>query len=340
MRESTVVCLGEAMVLMPALPESGTATAPTGGHLAGAEANVAAGLAAAGVPAAWVGRLGADAFGSFLHAELVARGVDVGGVLIDEKLPTGYYAKVVEPGAGGGEPRTRMIYRRAGSAASAMGPSFLDEPAVAERIAEARVVHTSGITAALSGSCAALMRTLLGRPRPESLTVSFDVNWREQIWPDGDPSLVAELAGLADVVLVGSDEARRVLGTDDPADVRRLLPAPRIVVIKDGDRQALAVDRDGGVVAVPALQVDVVEAVGAGDAFAAGLLTGLVHGEPVERCLRRGHLSAAAVLTVHADSAPPPSGPLGAALLAAPDAEWAGIRVGPDGFSTPSGVRT
>jgi 2-dehydro-3-deoxygluconokinase len=89
------------------------------------------------------------------------------------------------------------------------------------------------------------------------------------------------------------------------------------------------------VVAEQALRVQVVEPVGAGDAFAAGLLTGLVRGEPVPRCLRRGHLSAAAVLTVHADSAAPPTGARGAALLDAPAQEWATIRVGPDGFSGP-----
>jgi 2-dehydro-3-deoxygluconokinase len=334
MRGSSVVCLGEALVLMPALPDAEAAPDPARGHLAGAEANVAAGLAAAGVPAAWVGRLGHDPCGAFLRAELVARGVDAGGVQIDPARPTGYYAKLVEPGDG--EPRTRMLYRRAGSAASAMDPSFLDVPEVAARLTAAEAVHTSGITAALSDSCVALMRTLLGRPRTGIL--SFDVNWREQMWPDGDPSLVAELAGLADIVLVGADEARRVFGADDPAALRRLLPLPRLLVIKDGDRRALAVDRDGGVIAVPALQVEVVEPVGAGDAFAAGLLTGVVRHEPVARCLRRGHLSAAAVLTVHADSAPPPSGELGDALLDAPDSAWARIRVGSGGFSGPVGA--
>jgi 2-dehydro-3-deoxygluconokinase len=331
MQESAVVCLGEALALVPGLPAAGAVPDPSTAHLAGAEANVAAGLAVAGVPAAWVGRLGTDALGEFLLAQLRARGIETGGVLRDPARPTGYYAKQVEPGDP--EPRTRMLYRRSGSAASAMGPAFLDEPAVALRLASARLVHTSGITAALSDSCAELMRTLLARPRRGLL--SFDVNWREQIWPDGDPAPLVELAGLADLVLVGADEARRVFGTDEPAALRRLLPRPRLLVVKDGDRWALAVDRDGGVVAEPALRVQVVESVGAGDAFAAGLLTGVLRGEPVARCLRRGHLSAGAVLTVRADSAAPPSGARGDALLDAPAEEWATIRVGPDGFTSP-----
>jgi 2-dehydro-3-deoxygluconokinase len=333
---STVVCLGEALALVPALPGSAAAPDeaepdPATAQLAGAEANVAGGLAAAGVPTAWVGRLGTDRLGEFLHAQLRARGVETGGVQRDPARPTGYYAKELDPDD---RERTRMRYRRAGSAASAMDPAFLDLPAVAQRLAAARWVHTSGITAALSDSCAALMRALLspdGR-HPRRGLLSFDVNWREQMWPDGDPALVVELAGLADLVLVGADEARWVFGTDEAAALRRLLPRPRLLVIKDGDRRALAVGPDGEVVAEPALRVQVVESVGAGDAFAAGLLTGLVRGEPVHRCLRRGHLSAAAVLTVHADSAAPPTGARGDALLDAPTREWATIRVGPDGF--------
>jgi len=235
MRRSEVVCLGEALVLLPDLTGGSQA-----GSLAGAEVNVAVGLAGAGVPTAWVGRLGDDPFGAFLHAELVRRRVDVGGVEIDRDRPTGCYAK--QPGVDRhGEPATRMHYRRAGSAASAMGPAFLDRPAVRERLAGAAVVHCSGITAALSASCADLMRALLARPRGP--LVCFDVNWREQMWPSGDAGLVAELAGRADVVLVGADEARRVFGTDDAAELRRQLPGPRLLVIKDGARRGRARDR-------------------------------------------------------------------------------------------------
>jgi 2-dehydro-3-deoxygluconokinase len=165
---------------------------------------------------------------------------------------------------------------------------------------------------------------------PRSGLLAFDVNWREQMWPDGDPAVVAALAGHADVVLVGADEAGRVFGTDDPAQLRALLPGPHLLVVKDGSRRALAIDRAGAVVARPALAVEVVEPVGAGDAFAAGLLTGLVRGEDIGRCLRRGHLGAAAVLTVPGDTAPP----LDPALLDLGEAGWAAVRVSADAVRT------
>lgn len=329
-----VACLGEALALVPALPGDPVPAAEPAGvpaaSLAGAEANVAAGLAGSGVAAAWVGRLGDDPYGAFLLAELRDRGVQLDGVEIDPAHPTGCYAKLP---VDGDEPRSRMRYRRAGSASSRMGPDFLGRPGVRDVLAAARIVHCSGITAALSESCAALMRTLLGRPRTGLL--SFDVNWREQMWPGGDPAAVAALADRADIVLVGGDEARRVFGTDDPVALRARLPHPELLVIKDGAHRALAVDRAAAVVARPALRVEVVEPVGAGDAFAAGLLTGLVRGEPVARCLRRGHLSAAAVLTVAGDSAPLPPPAAVDALLDASETEWARIRVSDAGFSAP-----
>lgn len=318
-RTGGVVCFGEALALVSGPGALDDPAAPA--RAAGAEVNVALDLAAAGVPASWIGRVGDDPHGALVTRTLAAAGVDTGGIEVDPAHPTGRYAKSVEPGAEG--PRTRMHYRRAGSAASAAGPDLAERPAVRERLAAASWLHVGGITAAV---CPAALRALAAA-LPDHPRVSFDLNWREQMWPDGDPAVVAELAGRADLVLAGADEAVRVFGTADPAGLREHLPGPDLVVVKDGAERAVAVHRDGTVTARPALTVDVVEPVGAGDAFAAGLLTGLVLGEDVGRCLRRGHLGAAAVLVVDDDSAPP----LPARLLDLGADAWAGLRVGPGG---------
>ncbi|HET6562425.1 MAG TPA: sugar kinase [Marmoricola sp.] len=337
----SVACLGEALVLLPALPDeadtrSPATDAPVGppvaGTLAGAEANVAAALAAMGVPASWIGRLGADWLGDLLYADLKRHGVDVSAVQRDPDRPTGSYAKLVERDEHG-EPSTRVRYRRASSAASAMGPELLDEPHVDAVLSRATVIHTSGINPALSASCAQLMRALLHRAREWDAQICFDVNWREQLWPGGDPSTVVELAGLADTVLVGADEAIRVFGTDDPTSLRAMLPGPELLIVKDGARRAVAVARDGTVVEEPALSVEVVEPVGAGDAFAAGFLAGRVRGEETRRCLRRGHLSAAVVLTVTGDSAAADLAGVQHLLNATP-AEWAAAIVTASGVTT------
>jgi 2-dehydro-3-deoxygluconokinase len=327
-----VACLGEPLVLVPSDADPDLAGTQAGLHLAGAEANVAAGLVAWGIPAFFVGRLGDDEFGTLIRSELIARGVDVSAVEIDPARPTGHYYKVTAPDETG-EPRTVSCYNRSGSAASAMTPAFLDSPPLATTFAHASVVHCSGITAALSDTSLAMMRRLLtDRPGITGL-VSFDVNWREQLWPDGDPARVVDLANRADLVLVGADEALRVMGTDDPAELRRILPEPTTLVIKDGAHRAVAVDRSGTTIIVPALRVEVVEPVGAGDAFAAGFLSGVVRGEDTATCLRRGHLGAAVTLTVVADSAPPPSAELTRQLLTCSDEQWASTTVTASGIS-------
>jgi len=330
----SIACLGEALVLV-SRSESRASAAPQL-HLAGAEANVAAGLAAIGVPAAWIGRLGDDEYGARISSELHERGVDVSAVEIDPSRPTGLYSKHTETDDDG-ERRTTSHYRRSGSAASAMGPDFLDRAAVAAALSRAAVVHCSGITAALSDSCRALMYRLLSDRPSISGAVSFDVNWREQLWPGGDPRVVVDLANRADLVLVGADEALRVMGTDDPVQLRSILPLPETIVVKDGAKRAVAVDRRSHMVVVPALRVDVVEPVGAGDAFAAGYLSGMVRGEETDTCLRRGHIGAAATLTVASDSAPPPPDALRDHMLTCSPRAWSTITVSAEGFTPPEG---
>ena len=107
-------------------------------------------------------------------------------------------------------------------------------------------------------------------------------------------------------MFVGLDEAAALWGAAvrAPADVRALLPSPRVVVVKDAARRRHGLP-PGGAVHVPALRVEVVEPVGAGDAFAAGFLAALLGGGDAVRCLRSGHLTAASALTVTGDHGPP-----------------------------------
>lgn len=326
MTKPWIACLGEPLALVSASDLD--ATAPPM-HSGGAEANVATGLAALGNGTAFLSRVGDDAEGHRILEHLRDHGVDVAAVEVDGAGFTGRYAKTEGVDAAG-EPMTASTYRRAGSAAAAMGPEFLATPAVADALRRARIVHTSGITPALSASCAEMTLALLRDRAGIAGTVTFDVNWREQLWPDGDPALVVRLARYADVVLVGSDEAERVLGTGDPGDVRALLSEPRTVVVKDGALRAVAVSREGEQVSVSALHVEVVEPVGAGDSFAAGFLHGLAHDEDMRTCLRRGHAGAAATLTVRADFATLPPEAM-AALLSCSEEAWSTAHVGPDG---------
>ncbi len=295
-----VTCLGEALaVLVPDHGPSGTRRDGLGYTLVvgGAEANVACTLAALGVSARWVGRLGDDGFGRVILETLAQHGVDVSAVEIDPARQTGLYVKEIAPAdpALGGEPGTRMRYYRAGSAACGMEAALAESPA----LTEAALVHISGITAALSDSCAGLIDAILATRRPGRL-VSFDVNYRPALWTGRDPSVLLDLAARADLVFVGADEAEAVGAVGDPDRLRRLLPGPRTLVVKQGADGAVGFE-DGQRVQVPALPVRIAEATGAGDAFAAGFIAATRRALPLRDRLRMGTFAACEALRVRGD---------------------------------------
>ncbi|MGF0177012.1 sugar kinase [Streptomyces sp. Marseille-Q5077] len=311
-----VVCVGETMAAMAPDPPTPLVTAA---HLrlsvAGAESNVAMYLADHGIPVAWLSALGDDPLGQRVRATVAAAGVDVSHVRTDPHRPTGLLVKDPSPAG------TRVHYYRRGSAASALGPEALDR----EPLRTASLLHLTGITPALSEPCRRLVARALdpeGAARPYA--VSFDVNHRAALWPDGSaPTVLRELADRADIVFVGLDEAQALWGENlTPEDVRELLPRPHILVVKDGANAATAFS-DEGRATVPTPRTTVVEAVGAGDAFAAGFLAGLLRGVTTARALRLGHITAASALQVTGDHGSLPDPQDMEAMLDLSAQEWA-----------------
>ncbi|MET4001316.1 2-dehydro-3-deoxygluconokinase [Arthrobacter sp. UYCu511] len=331
----SVVCLGETMAMLTPTGNVPLAEATELYYgVGGAESNVAMGLAAMGVEAHWVGRTGRDGFGIRILAELASHGVGVSGVEMDEELPTGLYVKV--PAAlNSATAESSVLYYRQGSAASAMSPAMLTNPAVSSLLEAAGLIHLSGITAALSPGCRQMLTAVLTAPRHGRL-VSFDVNWREALWRRTDKAVLRTLANQSDVVLVGTDEALPAFGTNDEAQLRALLPDTAVIVLKNAASSAIALMRDGGRVEVPSLNVTVLEPVGAGDAFAAGYLSGMLSGLDQRSSLRRGHLSAACTLTVPGDRGPLPEAEVLERILACSEADWAGTHVAPGRIDSPA----
>ncbi|MFE5918536.1 sugar kinase [Streptomyces sp. NPDC056468] len=358
-----VVALGESMVtFLPTRPGRLADVPSFERAIGGAESNVACGLAAAGHAVRWVSRVGADGFGDHLVEAIREYGVDVSAVRRDPLRPTGVYFRTAGDRATDAH---EVAYYRAGSAASAMSTANVDLAAVRA----GRVLHLSGITAALSDACLELLSDLVARRPDTGPLVSFDVNHRPGLWRNTDgPDVLLDLARACDVVFVGTDEAEAAWGvTGGPEAIRALLPEPGVLVVKDGARGATAFERTampgaqpvpGGAAVpspeqdgtppapagatrhrpagsestttfVPALHVDVVAAVGAGDAFAAGFLSGTLRGLGIRERLRHGHLMAAAALTVSGDLATPPSRSHADRLVALDDLEWEKLRLGP-----------
>ena len=288
-----MITLGETMALItPAHAEPLRAAREVRLLAGGAESNVAMHAAQLGVPTAWVSALGDDALGVRVRDEVAARGVDTRWVTMDPDAPTGVYFK--DPGHG-------VLYYRRGSAAARMCPaSVADVP-----LEDAEVVHISGITPALSASCAALIDTVIDRVTAGPGIVAFDVNHRPALWaPGAAASALLPLARRADLVFVGLDEAECLWHTATADDVRALLPEPATLVVKDGDVGATEYRRAAGAdhrTFAPAIPTEVVEAVGAGDAFAAGYLAALLQGADAAARLQGGHQRAHLVLQSTSD---------------------------------------
>ncbi|MFD5830430.1 sugar kinase [Lentzea sp. NPDC060358] len=311
-----VVCLGETMVMMvPADPGPVHLVRTWHRAVGGAESNVACHLARLGVRSSWVGAVGDDSFGLAVLDTVGGYGVDVSGVRVDPARPTGLYVKEASPQG------SAVRYYRRGSAASGMGLEMIDLLG----LGDVALVHVSGITPALSDSCLALMQELLRRPR-HGFKISFDLNWRPALWADRDPRVLRELADLADVVLAGSDEAELVWGTGDPQRLRALLPGPASLVVKQGAEGATLLE-DGETHFEPALRVEVVEPVGAGDAFAAGFLAATLAGAAPSVRLRAGHLQAASALLTAEDVGDPLPDDVSDPLLHADPRTWASARL-------------
>ncbi|MFC7305226.1 sugar kinase [Streptomyces monticola] len=305
-------------------------------------------IAACGVDTSGVGRDSSRPTGIYFRtAGERATGLRPGGASLEERGPNSASPAFEERGPGRSpvasagstvpdEPgseheanagQAEVAYYRAGSAASAMSSRNMDLSA----LAGARVLHLSGITAALSADCLALMRDLTehraGRP-----LVSFDVNYRVHLWaePAQAGPVLLDLARRSDLVFVGEDEAEAAWGiTGGPVAIRAALPEPATLVVKQGARGATAFGSGTEATYEPAPKVDVVAAVGAGDAFAAGFLSATLRALPVAARLRHGHLMAAAALTVPGDLGTPPARADADRLAALPAEAWGTLRLGP-----------
>ncbi|MFL6696091.1 MAG: sugar kinase [Vitreoscilla sp.] len=295
-----VLTAGEALVLLAAATTGALEDVERFRRFsAGAELNVAIGLARLGLRVGYLSRVGDDAFGRFLLATLEREGLARALVAIDPARSTGFMLK---SSAGDGADPAIDYYRR-GSAASAMDACDL------ARVAPAGVrhVHLTGILPALSTGCRELAFALAATARTQGHRVSFDPNLRPRLWgsPDEMVSTLNALAAQADVVLPGLAEGRLLTGRQSAQDIASfyLELGAGAVVVKLGAEGAFCADHSGLRAHVPGVAVArVVDTVGAGDGFAVGVVSGLLEGLSLEAAARRGNAIGARVVQFPGDS--------------------------------------
>ena len=273
-------------------------------ELAGAESNVSVALARLGWRVGWVSRMPDHALSNAILRALRSDGVDISAVkrVPDERLGT-YFIEYATP------PRsTQVIYDRENSAASRMTSADVDW----DYLLDTRVLHLTGITAALSDNCYDLLVEAMRRARAAGVAVSFDVNYRAKLWS-------ADLAGEklrplirdADVLFCKGSDAAALFGCDgQPYELMiklKALTQATALFCTFGENGASLLRKDE-FVTQPALPVQIVDRIGSGDAFAAGVLDGWLSGSAsltdsaaFQEGLRRGVALAAIALSQFGD---------------------------------------
>ena len=267
-----IVCLGEALIdLVPTVTGVGLAAAETFVKAAGgAPANVAAGLARLGVASGFMGMVGDDGFGHFLADTLAANGVALPGLRFTSAAPTALAA--VSLRADGdrefvfyGNPAAHMLF----------APEDVDE-AVVRR---AKILHFGSISL-VGGPVRAATLHAIELAHKHGVRVSYDPNLRLSLWPDAEAARAGMRLGLshADIVKIGEEEVEFLTSSCDTIEGARALwhPKLQLMAVTRGTRGSLWLNAETQG-EEPGFKVAAIDTTGAGDAFMAGLLAGLVY---------------------------------------------------------------
>jgi len=255
-------------------------------QLGGAEANVAAACARLGLRTAWISALPANQWGERIRRELTGHGIDCAYVRMTEGARVGVY--FLEYGV---PPRpVRVLYDRRDSAFDRLTAAQVDW----EPVRLARIVHLTGITPALGEA----PRSLFERALAEAATVSFDVNYRATLWSPAEARAFLEpVLTRVRYLFIGQGEAQTLFGfagsPEQTLDGLSRLAPKATISLQRGEEGSTVLD--GGRLARPSLRpvVQVVDPIGAGDAYAAGFLWATLSGRGLQEAVDAGTAVAA-----------------------------------------------
>ena len=243
-------------------------------HSGGNAANTGIALAKLGVHTAIVSKVGNDGFGDFLMQRFAQNGIDTGGLARDPVEATSCTMVMVQED---GE-RSFIHYFGANATLALADVDF-------ERVRNSKILHIAGalVMPALDGEPTA---ELLRRAKAAGVTTAYDTVWDAKgLWMQK----AAPALPYVDYMLPSFEEARMLAGgLDTPEEVAQFLldAGVKVVGLKLGEGGCYFRTADGTEFRIPAYPVEAVDALGAGDSFVAGFLTGLVQGWDVERCAR------------------------------------------------------
>ena len=292
-----VLTFGESMVAFSTNnDESIVRTSQASVSIAGAESNVATALARLNHKVKWVSRVGEDVFGQKILHTLRAEGIDTEGVTRDPANQTGLMFKQKRSLL-----NTEVLYYREKSAASALSAEDID-PAWIE---QCKIIHITGITPSLSDSCKKLVTEVVRLGKKYNKLISFDPNVRLKLWNIEEArETLLPIIKESDIFLPGKDELKMLLGLETLQDIEKFALEWKIpaMVVKDGAKGAWLIE-DGHTEFVKSFEINnVIDEVGAGDAFAAGFLHGYLNGKTRVESIVYGHALAAFAISTEGDT--------------------------------------
>jgi 2-dehydro-3-deoxygluconokinase len=273
-------------------------------QIGGAESNMAIGMRYLGFKTAWISRLPKNPLGDRVIAELRRHGVDTSGVwqTPNDRIGT-YFIELAVP------PRpNRVIYDRAGSAASKMSFADID----LDMLKRARWVHLTGITPALSDTCRDMVKAVIELAKRNGSTLSFDVNYRALLWsPQQAAATLEPMLKQCDMVFCAHRDAMSLFDADLDSWVAARHMHDRLAcktfVLTLGEEGAIAVQRNAQGTHDETHQPQhfkvgqLVDRIGAGDAFDAGFIAGQMWGMNLQDSLHYGNALSALKITIPGD---------------------------------------
>jgi len=248
----------------------------------GAEATVAVGVQRLGFTSGWISALGDDELGHYLRGLIAGEGVDVSRVSTVSGRQTAVFLRERLPGG-----KARHFYYRQGSAFSGYTPEMLDE----SYIAGAKIAHLTGINPALSANCDAASWQLVEIARSNKVLTTFDPNVRLSLWSRDEARRSLErYFAVADVVFPGLEDMQMLYGSMNSEEALQRLNdlGCKRFALKTGDGEVIVSD-GGERTALPVEKVQSpIDLMGAGDAFAAGCIAGLLRGQDLVSAARLG----------------------------------------------------
>lgn len=252
--------------------------------IAGAEFNVAVGMSRLGHKVSYLAKLGGDPFGKRVLKMMKENGISTDLITFSHDRSTGFMLKsMVE----NGDPE--IYYYRKNSAASTLCGKDVENL----DFSQYDTLHVTGITPALSDSTREATEILVQKARENHMLFSFDPNLRPQLWPNWETMIryMNKMAGKCDIFLPGIKEAEILIGESDPVKVAEtyLKMGAKTVIVKLGKQGAYYATESKSGFSPSFHEERIVDTVGAGDGFAAGVLTALQEKLPLEEAVRRGN---------------------------------------------------